>query len=129
MMLSEKARYLIAGICNSIFGYCIGLVLYETFFLKFHIILILVIANILAISFAFLTYKIYVFKTKGNWLAEYLKCYVVYSGTNVAGILLIWTLVDFFVIQFWISQGLAMTITIIASYFTHRRFTFKKISK
>ena len=97
MMLSEKARYLIAGICNSIFGYCIGLVLYETFFLKFHIILILVIANILAISFAFLTYKIYVFKTKGNWLAEYLKCYVVYSGTNVAGILLIWTLVDFFV--------------------------------
>jgi len=129
MRLNQKTRYLIAGIWNSIFGYSIGLILYESFSLRFHIIMISVIANILAISVAFLTYKMFVFKTQGNWVSEYMKCYLVYGGTAVLGTILIWVFVDFFKWPFWISQGIVMTITMVVSYFIHRIFTFVHFSK
>ena len=124
MKLNEKTRYLIAGIWNSVFGYSIGLMLYESLSLRFHIIVISVIANILAISVAFITYKLFVFKTKGNWFLEYYKCYLVYGGSAVVGTALIWLFVDFFKWPFWISQGIVMTITMVVSYFIHRIFTF-----
>ncbi len=129
MRLNQKTRYLIAGIWNSIFGYSIGLILYESFSLRFHIIMISVIANILAISVAFLTYKMFVFKTQGNWVSEYMKCYLVYGGTAVLGTILIWVFVDFFKWPFWISQGIVMTITMVVSYSIHRIFTFVHFSK
>jgi putative flippase GtrA len=129
MRLTEKKRYLIAGIGNSVFGYSVGLMLYESFSLRFHIIVISVIANILAISFAFLTYKIFVFKTQGNWVSEYIKCYLVYGGAAVFGTALIWLFVDFFKIPFWISQAVVMGLTMIFSYIMHRVYTFTNVSK
>lgn len=129
MKFDEKTRYLIAGIWNSVFGYGIGLMLYESFYLRFHIVIISVIANILAITVAFLTYKLFVFKTKGNWLVEYLKCYLVYGGSAAVGTLLIWLFVDFFKWPFWISQAIVMSIAIASSYFLHRIYTFTNISK
>ena len=86
-------------------------------------------ANILAISVAFLTYKMFVFKTQGNWVSEYMKCYLVYGGTAVLGTILIWVFVDFFKWPFWISQGIVMTITMVVSYSIHRIFTFVHFSK
>lgn len=129
MKFDEKTRYLIAGIWNSVFGYGIGLMIYESFYLRFHIVIISVIANILAITVAFLTYKLFVFKTKGNWLVEYLKCYLVYGGSAAVGALLIWLFVDFFKWPFWISQAIVMGIAIASSYFLHRIYTFTNISK
>ena len=129
MKLDEKTRYLIVGIWNSVFGYSIGLMLYESFSLRFHIIIISAIANILAISVAFLTYKLFVFKTKGNWLVEYLKCYLVYGGSAVVGTALIWLFVDFFKWPFWISQVVVMGITMASSYILHRIYTFTNVSK
>jgi putative flippase GtrA len=129
MKLDKKTRYLIAGIWNSVFGYGIGLLIYESFYLRFHIIIISAIANILAISVAFLVYKLFVFKTTGNWLIEYLKCYLVYGGSAVVGTVLIWLFVDFLKWPFWISQAIVMGIAIAFSYFLHRIYTFTNISK
>lgn len=129
MRLNEKTRYLIAGASNSIFGYSIGLILYESFSLRFHIITISIVANILAISVAFLTHKLFVFRTRGNWISEYLKCYLVYGGTAVLGTTLIWLSVDIFKWPFWISQGVIMAVTMLFSYFLHRIYTFSHASK
>ena len=84
------------------------------------------LANILNISMSFLTYKIFVFKTRGNWLSEYVRCYVVYGNIAIVGMLLIWLMVDFFMVPFWIAQALILLITVIISYVAHARFTFKK---
>jgi putative flippase GtrA len=124
MRLNEKMRYLIAGIINSIFGFSIGLILYENFSLSIHIIMISLIANVMAISVAFLTYKTFVFKSQGNWISEYMKCYLVYGGTAVMGTALIWMFVDFLKWPYWISQALVMSGTMANSYFMHRGYTF-----
>ncbi len=75
---------------------------------------------------SFLTYKFFVFKSEGNWLKEYLKCFSVYSFIIMINLLLIWALVDYFRIAFWIAQIIVGFITTIFSYFGHLLFTFNK---
>jgi putative flippase GtrA len=72
------------------------------------------------------TYKMFVFQTKGNWLAEYLRTYLVYGGIAIVGIGLLWILVDGLVLPFWIAQGLVIAVTVVISYLSHSRFTFRQ---
>ena len=125
----NKLRYLLAGGWNTLFGYLCGVGLYYGFGGQVHVLIIGVVANILAITMAFLTYKLFVFRTKGNWLAEYFRTYLVYGTTAVIGIALLWLLVDGFGTPFWLAQGLAIVITVVVSYIAHSRFTFRTTHK
>ncbi len=126
MLKDKRVRYLLAGGWNTLFGYCVGVLFYYLLHNYLHTLVIIVLANILNISMSFLTYKIFVFKTRGNWLSEYVRCYVVYGNIAIVGMLLIWMMVDFFMVPFWIAQALILLITVIISYVAHARFTFKK---
>jgi putative flippase GtrA len=123
----QRLRYLIIGGINTIFGYLVSNLLYYKIFPWLHIVAVGVIANIICITFSFLTYKIFVFKTKGNWLKEYLRCYLVYGLSMILGILLMWGLVDGLSLPFWLCQGFVMILTIIFSYIGHSRFSFKSL--
>lgn len=127
MFKDKRARYLLAGSWNTVFGYCIGVLFYYLLHNLFHTLVIIVLANILNISMSFLTYKIFVFKTRGNWVFEYIRCYVVYGNIALIGMLLIWALVDFFMVPFWIAQALVLVVSVTLSYVAHARFTFKKM--
>lgn len=104
-----------------------GLSLYYLLYDYLHLLVILVITNMLTISMSFFTYKLFVFKTTGNWLIEYVRCYVVYGGIALVGMLLIWIMVDFIEVPFWIAQALIVMVTVVLSYASHKRFTFKKV--
>lgn len=107
------------------FGYITGVVLFYSLTNYLHLTVIALLANIIAITMSFLTYKIFVFKTHGNWLREYFRSYLVYGGMALVGIGLLWIMVDGLHIPFWIAQGLVIFSTVIISYFGHSRFTFK----
>ena len=126
MFEDKRACYLLAGCWNTVFGYGAGLLLYYSLHHFLHTVVIIILVNILNISMSFLTYKIFVFKTRGNWISEYLRCYLVYGNIVLIGILSIWVMVDFFVIPFWIAQALILFVTVIFSYVAHARFTFKE---
>jgi putative flippase GtrA len=81
--------------------------------------------NILNISMSFFTYKYFVFKTKKNWLQEYLKSYIVYGGAALISLCMLWLTVDYLKIPFWIAQALVMLLGVSISYIGHNRFTFK----
>ena len=123
----QKVMYLLVGGWNTIFGYCMGLSLYYLLYGYLHILVILVMTNILSISMSFFTYKLFVFKTTGNWLLEYVRCYVVYGSIALVGMLLIWIMVNFIEVPFWIAQALIVMVTVVLSYASHKRFTFKKV--
>jgi putative flippase GtrA len=125
MFAKKQLRYLIAGAWNTFFGYSLGVMAYYTLRDRFHLLAILTGCNIAAISMSFLTYKVFVFKTKGNWLAEYCRAYIIYGVNVLLGIFLLWTLVDRVGIPFWIGQALIILATMIASYIGHSKFTFR----
>ena len=88
MLNNEKIRYLLVGCFNTLAGYSIGVGIYAALKNNFDIVLIGLIANFFSISVSFLTYKIIVFKTKGMWLSEYMKSFMIYGGIALVGIYL-----------------------------------------
>jgi len=125
LIRSSQFRYLLAGLWNTIFGYGLMVSLYDGFKTQVHILILSAICNLISISMSFLTYKLYVFRTQGNWLAEWLRSFVVYGGAAVLSTALLWGLVDFVQLNIYISQALAIIIVVVISYLGHSKFTFK----
>jgi putative flippase GtrA len=115
----------LAGGWNTAFGYGIMIFLFENLSNSLNIVEIGIMANILSITMSFLTYKIYVFQKMGNWINEYLRCYLVYGSLAILNIVMNWVLVDYFHISIWISQGICIPAAVLLSYFGHSKFTFK----
>ena len=122
----EKIRYLLAGGVNTVFGYGVGVGLYLHFSPRLNAVQIAVIANILSITVSFLTYKLFVFRTQGNWIKEYLRSYVAYGSMALLGIFMFWAFIDIFHLNIWLVQALTVVLTATVSFFAHKHFTFKK---
>lgn len=89
----QFARYLCVGVFNSVFGYInfavILALLNKVLPLRF-LYLTVVLASILSvplnITVSYLTYKFFVFRTKGNYLGEWFKCFAVYGTGMIPGL-------------------------------------------
>ena len=121
---SNKARYLLAAGWNTLFGYGLGVSLYKLLYPGLSIFWIAVLANLISISMSFLSYKLFVFRTKGNWIREYLRSYVAYGGTAILNIFLFWFFIDALNVNIWLTQLFSIAITAVSSYFFHKYFTF-----
>lgn len=126
MFNKGKIRYLFVGGFNTAAGYTIGVAIYKNFGSNLGVVWVGVICNALSITVSFLTYKTLVFRTKGMWLSEYMKSYVVYGGISLIGIFFLWLFVDQMKMSIWIAQALVMGITVLMSYIGHSRFTFNR---
>ncbi len=120
-----RVRYVIAGVWNTFFGYILGLVLYYGSGGQINVVAVGVTGNIISISMAFIIYKLYVFRTKGNWLKEYFRAFLVYGLSGIMGVGLLSLFVDGVGLPFWMGQGMAIVLIVIISYISHSRFTFK----
>lgn len=122
---NRTIRYFYIGFLNTLFGYSVGLAFYLKMNGSMSLPLILVFINIISISFSFITYKIFVFKTKGNWIAEYFKSFIVYGFSAIFSVILTIVMVDFFTIKFWIAQAITILIAIGITFALHKNFTYK----
>ncbi|MFH1387624.1 MAG: GtrA family protein [bacterium] len=122
----DKINYLLVGAWNTLFGYCVFLLLYFLFAAKIHYLFLLVFSNILAITNAYIGYKIFVFRTKGNYLKEYLRFYVVYGAAMILNMIILPFVVELFKLSPPIAQTGLMLINIIFSYLGHKYFSFEQ---
>ena len=84
----QLVRYVLVGGFNTIFGYVLFALLNWTFrgFGSFSYMYAAVLGNLIAITVAFLGYKWFVFRTRGNYLAEWIRCVGVYGSTMLIGL-------------------------------------------
>lgn len=129
LLQSGRLRYLLAGAWNTVFGYGIGVGFLYAFHDRLNTAVIGLICNVLGITMSFLTYKLFVFRTRGRWLVEYLRCYVVYGGVALVGIGLLWLFVDGMHLAYWLAQALVVLLTVLVSYIGHAKFTFRTESR
>jgi putative flippase GtrA len=118
-------KYVLVGIWNTIFG----VALYTAVILIFgekHYLILSVLTNIIAITQSYLSYKFFVFKTKGSYIKEYLKIYVTYGVSMLISLLGMYVLVDFIKISAIYSNLIVTAITLIINFFMHKNFTFKR---
>lgn len=122
----QLVKYILVGIFNTIFG--IGLYTVVILLLgESHYLLLGFICNIIAITQAFLFYKLFVFKTKGNYLAEYLRTYITNGTSMFTGLVMMYILVSLLKISAIYANIIVTGITVVINFFMHKGFTFKKI--
>ena len=130
----QFGRYLLVGTANTAFGY--GSYALLTSVLVRHMALgylpAALISSLLSITVAFLGYKWFVFKTKGNYLREWARCLTVYSGTILSGLLLLPILVTLVGgitrnprAAPYIAGLLVTGLNVLISFFGHRNFSFR----
>lgn len=124
----EKILYLLIGGWNTLLGYGVYYLLYRTFKGKVHYVVLLIPANIIAITNAYLSYKILLFRTKVGFkksLLEYLRFYMVYGVSMLINLILLPFFVEIIGLPILAAQAVVMFITIIISYTGHKYFSFK----
>tara|TARA_B100000945_G_scaffold206980_1_gene166587 strand:- start:305 stop:700 length:396 start_codon:yes stop_codon:yes gene_type:complete len=118
--------FLSVGILNTIFGYSVGILNYFLFYKHIGIIGVGIISNVMSITFAFILFKKFVFKTKNtNWILEYIRSYLVYGVQAIVGIFILWLCVSIIDLNIFFSQAFSIISVVLISYFGHKKFTFK----
>jgi putative flippase GtrA len=123
---SQLLRFLITGGWNTAFSYISLAFLYYLFSGRIHYMVIMVFASIINITCAYVCHKLFVFKTKGNYLKEYLRYYFVYSVPIGLGFIFFPICIEILKMNFYVVQALLTFITVIISYFGHKHVSFKK---
>ena len=133
--LPQFVRYILSGGLNTIFSYGIfallnwslrGLGSYSYMYAA-------VLANFIAITVSFLGYKWFVFRTQGNYLREWIRCFGVYGGSALIGLVGLPILVPILRHYLQRSEGapyIAAAIlagfSALSSFFGHKNFSFRQ---
>jgi putative flippase GtrA len=131
----EFIRYLLVGGFNTVFGYALFAALNWVFagLGSYGYLYAAIVANPLSITVAFLGYKWFVFRTRGNYLAEWIRCSSVYGTTMLIGLVGLSILVPILrrllahpVQAPYIAAAILTVITVLGSFLGHRSFSFRK---
>jgi len=129
----QLLRYLAVGACNTLFGYgCFALfTMLLSPLMAYGYVLASLLANFLSITFAFLGYKRFVFKTEGNYLKEWIRCLGVYTTSMVLSVAALPFVVAVIRRQTgrdhsapYIAGAVVLVFSIIFSFFGHRHISF-----
>jgi len=124
LLADEKVRYLVAGAYNT----AVGLLLYLLFFgllqNSFHYMLLLLMNHLVGTLNSYLSYKLFVFRTSGGVVAEYLRFNLVHGIGIAANFLALPVLVELAGLSPFAAQGLIIAVLIVANFFLHKGFSF-----
>lgn len=119
-------RYLVAAGLNTLFGLAIYPVLLWTVpWLRVHYMVGLLIAQAVSLAFAYSSYKLGVFQTRGGYARE-LTAFLSFYGVNyAANWIALPALVEFAHLSPIIAQLMFSALIMITSYFWHSKVTFR----
>ena len=130
----QFGRYLLVGLWNTVFGYGTFALLTAVLnpIVPHSYIWASLLSSLLNITVAFLGYKWFVFKTRGNYLREWARCIAVYSGGIVFGLVMLPVLVlvirhnTHFVAEApYIAGAILTAVVVVYSFLGHKKFSFR----
>ncbi|MCU0641435.1 MAG: GtrA family protein [Candidatus Margulisbacteria bacterium] len=120
----QKINYLLVGGWNTVVGYLVFVSLYYLLVASVHYLLIWLVSNVISITNAYIGYKLFVFKTRGNYLREYLRFYLVYGVSMALNVVFLALCVEQFKLSPPVVQAGWLFINVIISYYGHKHFSF-----
>jgi putative flippase GtrA len=122
-----KVRFVLAGALNTVFGLAAYPALYFLLApLKLHYLSVLVVSQVICITFSFYTNKHLVFRTSGGYLREYGKFATFHLSYLLVNLAALPALVELAGMKPVWAQTLFAVLVIVTSYFWHSRITFSK---
>ena len=133
--LPQFVRYLLVGGFNTLFGYVLFAVINWLFtgLGSYSYMYAAVLSTFIAISVAFLGYKWFVFRTKGNYLIEWIRCFGVYGASSLIGLGGLAILVPILrrhmhkpELAPYLAAAMLTGITVVFSFFGHKNVSFRQ---
>ena len=133
--VGQFVRYIVVGGFNTVFGYALFALLTWSFkgLGPYNYMYAAVLGNVIAISVAFLGYKWFVFRTRGNYLIEWMRCFGVYGGSaliSLAGLPILVLILRHVLHRPgqapYLAGALLMMVTVLFSFFGHKNFSFRQ---
>lgn len=123
--LPDKIRFLLVGGFNAAFSYIIfALAIFMIG--KEHYQICVALQWIISSVFSFINQKIFVFCTKGNWLQEYLKCWITWFVSYICNAIILEFIVRFVTKNVYIGQIFSILMASVITYILFKYFAFKK---
>jgi putative flippase GtrA len=133
IMSATVIRYVAVGACNTIFGF--GCFAFFTMLLtpviSYGYVLASLLSNLFSITFAFLGYKWFVFKTHGNYVKEWIRCVGVYTTSILLSAAALPVLVPFIRHQTgnartapYLAGAVVLVSSLVFSFLGHRHISF-----
>ena len=131
----QAIRYLMVGGFNTVFGFTLFVSL-NYLFRRLGVYgseIASLLANIISMTAAFLAYKWFVFRTRGNYLREWVRCLSVYGSSMIFTLALLPPVT--LLLLHWtprrqlasnLAGAILALITVTASYFGHKHFSFRR---
>jgi putative flippase GtrA len=135
----QIVRYLVVGVWNTLFGYCVYaafVTIYSHLLSHRHLSLTVDLASVtstpLGITMSYFCYKFFVFRTQGNYLREWLRCFAVYGTAMIPGLVVL-PLLTRALLQVphlhrsapYLAGALVIGFTAIYSFLGHKKFSFR----
>jgi putative flippase GtrA len=130
----QFARYVLVGGFNTVFGFCVFAFL-NWFFQglgSFSYMYAWALANVIAITAAFLAYKWFVFRTRGSYLAEWTRCFGVYGSGILFGLVALPITVTLLRKTLhrpeeapYLAMAALTVVTVVLSFLGHKHFSFR----
>lgn len=133
--LAQVVRYLLVGGFNTVFGYGLFALLNWSFtgLGTYSYMYAAVIANLIAITVAFLGYKWFVFRTRGNYLMEWIRSFGVYGGSVLIGLIGLPILVPVLRRHLhhpeeasYLAAAVMTGVTVVISFLGHKNISFRQ---
>lgn len=121
----QPLRFLVVGGWNTGFGYLSFAVLYYFFSPYVHYMAIQATCVVINVTNAFLCHKFIVFRTRGNFVREYLRFYAVYAIPIVSGFVLLPFAIEVLGMNAYLASALIICLLTFVSYFGHKYFSFR----
>jgi putative flippase GtrA len=130
----QFARFLAVGGFNTLFGYGLfALLNWSLTPVPYGYLWATILANLIAITVAFLGYKWFVFRTRGNYLREWLRCVGVYGTSTLIGLAGMAILVPILrrhmakpQMASYAAAALMLVVTVCFSFVGHKNISFRQ---
>lgn len=131
----QLVRYLLVGGFNAVFGYGLFALLNWLFtgLSTYSYMYAALLGSIITITVAFLGYKWFVFRTRGNYLIEWIRCLGVYASSTLIGLAGLAILVPILrrslhrpQLASYIAAAIMMAVTVVFSFFGHKNISFRQ---
>lgn len=123
---TKEFRYLAVGGWNTVFGFALFVGLQLTIGDVIGYMAVLVIAQVIGIINAYLTYRLLVFRVQGHWWLDFFRFSAVYWVVLGINALVLPILVSGLGMNVIVAQSLFFVVSVVGSYIAHNHFSFRR---
>lgn len=126
LLRDERVRFAVVGGVNTVVGY--GFFSLFQYLLGAHIwyVVSLLLAHLCASFLAFLLYRLFVFRVRGNVIIDFLRFQLVYLVPLTANVLALPALVEWAGLNVYLAQAVIVVVSTVISFVGHKFFSFRR---